>query len=100
MLTQAGLPLHFLPWIGASEILAAFIILGAWNVRAVFAVNAFLMILATVAVAVRSPSYLTAAFNPATLNLLMIALSIIGWLASRNLPSASRCLREDPRRRD
>lgn len=97
MLAQAGVPVSYLPLIGAGEVLPGILILGFWNVRAVFAANVCLMLLATIAVAVNSPAYLTAAFNPVTLNFAMIALSVCGWLASRDIPSARHCLRKQPK---
>jgi hypothetical protein len=96
MLAQAGVGLRFLPWIGGLEILIGLLILTAWHWRAVFAVNIALMVIALIAVAVNSPTYLTAAFNPVSLNLAVIAVSICGWLASRRLPSSRRCLRTAP----
>lgn len=98
MLMQAGIPLHWLPWIGLGEIAFGILILCAWNRRTILAINVALMIFATVAVAMNSPSYLQAAFNPVTLNLAVVALCLADWLASRMLPSARRCLRKDPRR--
>jgi len=53
-----------------------------------------LMVGATIGVAVNSPQFLHAAFNPVSLNVLMIATAVIGLLAGRNLPSARRCLRK------
>lgn len=97
MLGQAGVPLHFLPWIGGFEILIGCLILYAWNKRLVFIANAALMVFATAAVAVNSPIYLKAAFNPVSLNLAMIALSVVGWIASRRLPSSRVCRRTAPR---
>jgi uncharacterized membrane protein YphA (DoxX/SURF4 family) len=97
MLTQAGVPLAALSWIGICEIAFAALVLVAWRWRAIFIVNALLMLLATVAVAVNSPVYLTAAFNPVTLNAAIIALSVVGWIASARTPSASRCLRVAPK---
>jgi hypothetical protein len=94
MLGQAGVPLVWLPWIGAAEIAFGVLLLCTWNWRAILIVNAALMVLATVMVSVRSPAYLGAAFNPVTLNLSVLALSVAGWLAARNLPSAGRCLRK------
>jgi hypothetical protein len=55
------------------------------------------MLAALIAVAINSPSYLKNAFNPVSLNLAVIALSIVGWIASRCLPSSRRCLRTAPR---
>ena len=60
-------------------------------------VNALLMVGALIAVCLNSPSYLRAAFNPVTLNVEMLALSAAGYLASAELPSASRCLRRAPK---
>ncbi len=96
MLAQAGLSLALLPWIGVGEIVFGAIFLLLWRVRGMFAINAVLMVLATAAVAVRSPVYLFAAFNPVTLNLALVALSAVGWLSSQSLPTASRCLRRSP----
>jgi len=96
MLAQAGLQPSLLPWIGTGEILVGVLILCAWNVRAVLAANSALMIAVTAVVAARSPLYLIAAFNPLTLNLGMFSLGIIGWIASRILPSARKCLRVAP----
>ena len=94
MLTQAGVALVWLPWIGAAEIAFGVLVLLTWNWRPILMVNAALMVLATVAVAAFSPTYLGAAFNPVTLNLAVLALSVGGWLSARNLPSAGRCLRK------
>jgi hypothetical protein len=97
MLAQAGVSLRLLPWIGGLEILIGLFILYAWQWRAAFAANIALMVLAAIAVAINSPLYLTAAFNPVSLNLAVVALSIIGWIASGSLPSARACLRSAPR---
>jgi hypothetical protein len=94
MLGQAGVPLVWLPWIGAAEIAFGVLMLCMWNRRPMLIVNAVLMALSTVVVAVCSPAYLGAAFNPVTLNLAVLALSVVGWLAAWNLPSARRCLRK------
>jgi hypothetical protein len=52
------------------------------------------MVGALVSVALQSPSYLFAAFNPVTLNVAMIILSALGYLSARDLPSAAHCLRQ------
>jgi uncharacterized membrane protein YphA (DoxX/SURF4 family) len=98
MLRQSGIPLHWLPWIGLGEIAFGVLILCTWNRRTILAVNAALMVFATLAVAVNSPAYLEGAFNPLTLNASVLALCCVAWFASCMLPSASRCLRKDPRR--
>jgi uncharacterized membrane protein YphA (DoxX/SURF4 family) len=97
MLAQAGMPVGLLPWIGVLEILFGALILYGWNWRSIFLANIAFMVLGTVAVALNSPVYLTAAFNPVTLNLAMIALSIVGWLSSATLASSRRCRRLAPK---
>ena len=99
MLAQAGLPVGLLPWIGGLEILLGALILYGWSWRSIFLANIAFMVLATVAVALNSPVYLTAAFNPVTLNFAMIALSIVGWLSSAALASSRRCRRLAPKER-
>jgi hypothetical protein len=54
------------------------------------------MFAATLAVAIDSPAYLIAAFNPLTLNLAVAALAAIGLLVAGNLPTAKNC-RRSPR---
>jgi hypothetical protein len=97
MLAQSGVALRFLPWIGGLEIFIGLFILYAWRWRAVFAANIVLMFAALIAVALNSPSYLRSAFNPVSLNLAVIALSMVGWIASRCLPTSRKCLRTAPR---
>lgn len=97
MLRQAGVPLPLLPWIGMAEMALGILVLGAWNARALFLGIASLMVIATVVVVVFSSEFVRAAFNPVTLNVAMVALSVLGWIASPNLPSARRCLRKPPR---
>ena len=53
-----------------------------------------LMVVATVGVTFNSPHFLHAAFNPVSLNVLMVALAVIGLLSRKDLPQASRCLRK------
>ena len=97
MLREAGVPLCWLPWIGGGEIALGIVVLSTWNVRPVLIGNGLLMVLATVMVTIKSPEYLKAAFNPITLNLAVLVLSLVGWFSSRTLPSARRCLRKDPK---
>jgi hypothetical protein len=93
MLAQAHLPTALLPWIGIAEILFGLTMLFTWRRRSIFLLNIVLMLLATAGVAINSPAYFTAAFNPLTLNVSIMSLALIGWLASRTLPSARRCVR-------
>ena len=94
MLVQAGLSIRLLPWLGGLEIVFALIILGSWRWRYIFPINILIMVLATLGVAHSSPGYIRAAFNPVTLNLSVISLSLAGWLSSPMLAFASRCRRK------
>ena len=93
MLAQAGISLGLLPWIGLLETAFGLLILYSWQRRSLFFANIVFMLLAAVGVAANSPAYLTAAFNPVTLNLSVIALATAGWLSSATLASSSRCRR-------
>ncbi len=100
MLQQAGLSVRWLPYFGAAEIAFGLVVLFGWRWRWLFLVQVAVMLGALVSVSLRSPEYLHHAFNPVTLNVLVAALALAGWLAWPNVPSASRCLRVDPRARD
>lgn len=82
--------------IGLSEVAFAGVMLAAWRTRWPLAATVILMPAALAAVGCSSPGFLVTAFNAVTLNLSMAALAIVGWAASRDLPSATRCLRERP----
>jgi hypothetical protein len=98
MLTHAGLGYAWLPWVGGGEIGVAVFVLATWRWRSAFVLQGSLMLAALAIVAFQSPEYLTHAFNPVTLNLLMLTLATIGWIAADDLPTASHCIRVDPRR--
>lgn len=78
---------------GVAEILLGLAVILAWRQRWPFVVTAGLMTVALTAVALTSPAYLSGAFNPVTLNLQVISLCAIGWISSRELPSAANCRR-------
>jgi hypothetical protein len=82
--------------LGWMEVVVGLAVLIFFHQRWPFIVTIVLMLLATVSVAVNAPQFLVAAFNPVCLNVLMIAVVVVGLLASRNLPSARRCLRKPP----
>ncbi len=97
MMAASHLSTGLVPIAGLAEIVIATIAILSWRGRWFFVLNIFAMLVALASVAVASPSYLVAAFNPVTLNLAMIALSVIGYVAAEDLPSASRCLRQPPK---
>jgi hypothetical protein len=97
MMAASHLPAGLLAIVGGIEVAFAALALGTWRWRSFFVLNMLAMTGALATVALRSPSYLVAAFNPVTLNVAMIALSLIGYVAAAEIPSASRCLRRPPK---
>jgi hypothetical protein len=96
MMAASHLNTTLLPFVGLLEIAIAACAILSWRRRSFFLFNIFAMVAALANVAVASPSYLVAAFNPVTLNVAMIALSLVGYSAAGEMPSASRCLRQPP----
>jgi len=99
---DAGLAAQAAPdWqlLGCAEVAFGLALLWPRLGRGAFAFAMMLMILATADVALFSPRFLTAAFNPATMNGSLFVLSFLGWLTCKNLPSARRCRRTPKRPR-
>jgi hypothetical protein len=82
--------------VGWMEVVFGLAMLLLFRQRWHFTLTILLMIAATIGVAICSPQFVSHAFNPVSLNLLMIAMASVGLLASRDLPSAGRCLRKQP----
>jgi hypothetical protein len=83
--------------LGGAEIAAGLTLLGLWRARWPFIAQVLALLGFTVATVRSSRRLFAAPFNPATLNLAMVALATIGFVVSRkSLPSASRCLRRPP----
>ena len=82
--------------IGWGEIAFGLLFLLVWRRRRLFLVNTIFMLGALILVALNSPQYLVAAFNPVSLNSAMIALSIIGFISGKDMPTAKRCKRKKP----
>jgi hypothetical protein len=82
--------------LGWGEVILGLATLILFRQRWPFLLTVVLMAAATLGVAACSPRWLGAAFNPVSLNVLMAALSLVGWAACRDLPSAARCLRRPP----
>jgi DoxX-like family len=83
-----------LRFVGWGEVAVGLFVLALGHTRWPFVLTILLMVLATVGVVVNSPSYLWAAFNPVSLNVLMAAMSLVGLATVRNIPLARRCLRK------
>jgi hypothetical protein len=56
--------------------------------------NTVLLIILTIGAAISNPVVFIEPFNPITLNIAMIALSMIGILSLKDLPDASKCKRK------
>lgn len=101
MMLQASVPPDAVPTlisiIGWLELGFGLSFLVFCKARWPFWASIILMLLALLGVAIHSPAYLTAAFNPVTLNLLLISICAIGLLSGSQLPSANRCLRQPPK---
>ncbi len=97
MIQQAGVSGTIAPLVlqvvGWSEVALGLVMLFLFRRCWPLLLTVILMIAAAVGVAIKSPQFLVAAFNPVSLNVLMIALAVIGLLSGRDLPNAGRCLR-------
>jgi hypothetical protein len=96
MMAASHLNAGLLPMVALLEIAIAACAILTWRRRSFFLFNIFAMVATLANVALVFPSYLVAAFNPVTLNLGMIALSLVGYIAAAEIPSASRCIRRPP----
>ena len=79
--------------VGIAEIVLAICLVAFWGSRRLPAICAAFAIVSTAVVAVASPRYLSAAFNPVTLNLGVLCLAAIDLMALPGLPLAGRCRR-------
>jgi len=79
--------------LGIAELLLALCLLIFWRRRWPSSLCLGSMVLATIGVAVNSPRYLGAAFNPVSLNLAVGCLSLIDLTVLSGLPSAAHCRR-------
>ncbi|MCU1306387.1 MAG: hypothetical protein JWN45_1082 [Acidobacteriaceae bacterium] len=79
---------------GLVELLFACVLLVLWRRSWPLWLTLVLMLVGIPVVAISAPAYLTAAFNPLTLNISIAALSSIAIVAGRDLPTATRCRRK------
>jgi hypothetical protein len=79
--------------LGALEVVFAATLLAVWDRRWPLWLCLVAMLLATADVALNSPRFLTAAFNPVSLNGAVAALAIIDALVVAGIPSAAACRR-------
>lgn len=91
-----GFERHVLTTAAVIEIALGVLVLVLWRARWMLALNIVLLVLLGLAAGVADAHLFVQQFNPATLNLAMIALAVIGWIVSRDLPTATTCLRRPP----
>ena len=80
--------------VGWAEMIFGLLCLMLWHWRAIFVVNMLLLAVLTAGAIGSSTAIFVAPFNPVTLNVAMVGLSIIGLWSSRNLPTSRTCLRQ------
>jgi DoxX-like family len=78
---------------GVIEIAFALLLVVLWRQMWLLWLTVVLMMVGIPVVAASAASYLTAAFNPVTLNVSLAALALIAIVANRDLPTAARCRR-------
>jgi DoxX-like family len=78
---------------GIFEIAFAFLLVALWRQTWLLWLTVLVMMAGIPVVAVSAPSYLTAAFNPVTLNVSLAVLALIAIVAKRDLPTAAHCRR-------
>lgn len=97
MLRDAGVPAarveSALTALGLAEVVLAVCLLVFWRRRSPAAVSLGLMVIATIGVAITSPRFLPAAFNPVSLNVAIACLALVDLLVLEDIPSAARCRR-------
>ncbi|MEQ8633360.1 DoxX-like family protein [Gimesia maris] len=100
MLTDAEITASAAPTLlliaGIAEVVLGVAVLVCFRRRWPLVLTVLLMLLATIGVAISSPQYLSAAFNPVSLNLLLAVVALLGLSVMHDLPSARRCLRKKP----
>ena len=79
---------------GVVEVLFAFLLIVFWRRSWLLWVTLALMLVGIPVVAVSAPEYLSAAFNPVTLNLSLAMFAAIALIARRDLPTAANCRRK------
>ncbi len=80
--------------IGLAEIVFGLLFLLLWRRQRIFIVNIALMVILALGALISQPLIFTAAFNPLTLNMALMALSLIGLWSAKDLPSAANCRRK------
>lgn len=100
MLAATGVPADrvgaLMPVIGVLEVAFGGLVLLTWPSRWPMVATVMAMALALATVAATAPGFLSAPFNPVTLNLCVAALSVAAIATAADVPLARRCLRRRP----
>ena len=64
-----------------------------WSRRSLLLINILVLVALAVGALLSQPSIFLAAFNPATLTIAMIALSLVGYVSADGLPTSASCIR-------
>jgi hypothetical protein len=97
LLHEAGVPARLTNLaviaLGVSELLFAAALLVRWRQRWPSVLSGVSVAVAAAVVAIHSPRFFLAAFNPFSLNLAVAVLAIVDWIVLPDIPSGARCLR-------
>jgi hypothetical protein len=100
MLTAAGVPARMtvpaLTALGFAELVLAGVLLLSWSRTWSVWLCLVGMPVATIGVAISSPAFLEAAFNPFALNVSVAAIAAIDLIVIGSVPSARSCRRRPP----
>jgi len=98
LLSEAGVAANHLARVstvlGWAEVAMAVIMLALWRSRWPLWATLIAMVAALCGVAAASPAYLSAAFNPVTLNVSVFALAAVALRVGTSVPSARNCRRK------
>lgn len=94
MIDSTSHSIFVLKIIGILEIIFGIIWLLPFPKRKVFIVHIFMLIALTLVAGFTNIASFTEPFNPITLNVLLMGLSIVGYINSFDLPSAKNCKRK------
>ena len=82
--------------VGVAEIFFGALLLWRWNERFPLLLNIILLVALGAGALLSQPAVFVAPFNPLTLNLAMVALSVVALVSAHDLPSARSCSRKKP----
>lgn len=86
-------------WVGVLEMVFALCWLFPRGKRLLFGLQILMFPLLTISAVLSEMSISTAPFNPVTLNVSLWVLAIVGFVLSKDLPSAKSCIRKKGERR-